>query len=31
VGELEQVEEVKVETVCVGRDVAGKAVEALKK
>ncbi|KAF2685870.1 hypothetical protein K458DRAFT_417064 [Lentithecium fluviatile CBS 122367] len=31
VGELEHVEEMKVETLCVGRDVAVKAVEALKK
>ncbi|KAF2201329.1 structural toxin protein RtxA [Delitschia confertaspora ATCC 74209] len=31
VGKLEEVEEVKVEVMCVGRDVAGKAVEALKK
>ncbi|QDS71378.1 hypothetical protein FKW77_002704 [Venturia effusa] len=28
-GELESVEEVRVETICVGRDVAVKAVEAL--
>ena len=31
VGELEEVEELRVETICVGRDVAVKAVEALKK
>lgn len=31
VGELEEVEEVRVETLCVGREVAAKAVEALKK
>ncbi|KAH8714834.1 structural toxin protein RtxA [Phaeosphaeriaceae sp. PMI808] len=31
IGELEYVEEMKVETICVGRDVAVKAVEALKK
>ncbi|KAF1956853.1 structural toxin protein RtxA [Byssothecium circinans] len=31
VGELEEVEEVRVETICVGRDTAIKAVEALKK
>jgi hypothetical protein len=31
VGKLEEVEEVRVETLCVGRDVAVKAVEALKK
>ncbi|KAF1993321.1 hypothetical protein P154DRAFT_527832 [Amniculicola lignicola CBS 123094] len=31
VGELEHVEEMKVETICVGRDIAVKAVEALKK
>lgn len=30
VGELEKVEEAKVETLCVGRDVAERAVEALK-
>jgi hypothetical protein len=31
VGELEQVEEARVETLCVGEDVARRAVEALKK
>ncbi|KAL1839906.1 hypothetical protein VTJ49DRAFT_1041 [Mycothermus thermophilus] len=31
VGELEYVEEARVETLCVGEDVARKAVEALKK
>ncbi|KAK4121472.1 hypothetical protein N657DRAFT_692027 [Parathielavia appendiculata] len=31
VGELETVEEMKVETLCVGEDVARKAVAALKK
>ncbi|TFK99307.1 GTP cyclohydrolase 1 type 2/Nif3 [Pterulicium gracile] len=31
VGELEDVEEVRVETLCVGRDVTKEAVEALKK
>lgn len=31
VGDLEHVEEMRVETLCVGRDVAEKAVEALKK
>ncbi|KAI2602242.1 GTP cyclohydrolase 1 type 2/Nif3 [Hypoxylon sp. NC1633] len=31
VGELEQVPEVRVETLCVGEDVARKAVEALKR
>ncbi|KAH6661810.1 GTP cyclohydrolase 1 type 2/Nif3 [Plectosphaerella plurivora] len=31
VGVLEYVEEVRVETLCVGEDVARKAVEALKK
>ena len=31
VGELESVEEVRVETLCVGRDVAQKAVAALKR
>ncbi|KAL4780660.1 GTP cyclohydrolase 1 type 2/Nif3 [Aspergillus varians] len=31
VGDLETLEEVRVETVCVGEDVARKAVEALKK
>ena len=31
VGELEQVREVRVETPCVGKDVARKAIEALKK
>ncbi|KAF2641567.1 hypothetical protein P280DRAFT_469170 [Massarina eburnea CBS 473.64] len=31
VGELEEVEEVRVETICVGRDIAIQAVEALKK
>jgi hypothetical protein len=30
VGTLEKVEEARVETLCVGRDVARKAVEALK-
>lgn len=30
-GKLEEVEEVRVETLCLGRDVAVKAVEALKK
>lgn len=30
VGKLEEVEEVRVETLCVGRDVAVKAVQALK-
>ena len=30
VGKLEEVEEVRVETVCSGREVAKKAVEALK-
>jgi hypothetical protein len=30
VGELEQVTEMRVETPCVGKDVATKAVEALK-
>ncbi|KAF2786951.1 hypothetical protein K505DRAFT_379912 [Melanomma pulvis-pyrius CBS 109.77] len=30
-GKLEEVEELRVETVCFGRDVAVKAVEALKK
>lgn len=31
VGKLERVEEMKVETICVGRDVVEKAVDALKK
>ncbi|KAF2121810.1 structural toxin protein RtxA [Lophiotrema nucula] len=31
VGKLEEVEEVKVETICLGRDVAKRAVEELKK
>ena len=31
VGKLEEVEEVRVETMCEGRDVVGKVVEALKK
>ncbi|KAF2252682.1 structural toxin protein RtxA [Trematosphaeria pertusa] len=31
VGELEEVEEMRVESICVGREVAVKAVEALKK
>jgi hypothetical protein len=31
VGKLEQVEEYRVETICNGRDVVVKAVEALKK
>jgi hypothetical protein len=31
IGALEQVEEVRVETLCVGEDVVRKAVEALKK
>lgn len=31
VGALEKVEEVRVETLCVGEDIAKKAVEALKK
>jgi hypothetical protein len=31
VGELESVEEVRVETLCVGKDVAQKAVIALKR
>ena len=31
IGELERVEEARVEALCVGRDVAGRAVEALKK
>jgi len=31
VGELENIEEMRVETLCVGRDVAQKAVEALKR
>lgn len=31
VGTLEKVEEVRVETLCVGEDIAKKAVEALKK
>jgi hypothetical protein len=30
-GELESVDEMRVETVCIGKDVAIKAVEALKK
>lgn len=30
VGELEEVDEVRCETLCVGRDAVGKAVEALK-
>ncbi|KAJ5217270.1 hypothetical protein N7468_010278 [Penicillium chermesinum] len=30
VGQLEEVEEVRVETLCVGEDIARKAVEALK-
>ncbi|KAF2470456.1 uncharacterized protein BDR25DRAFT_34994, partial [Lindgomyces ingoldianus] len=31
VGKLEEVEEVRLETICLGREVAVKAVEALKK
>ena len=31
VGELESIEEVRVETLCVGKDVAQKAVVALKR
>ncbi|KAF2707358.1 hypothetical protein K504DRAFT_504528 [Pleomassaria siparia CBS 279.74] len=31
VGELEEFEELRVETICIGRDVAVKAVEELKK
>ncbi|KAI9835002.1 MAG: hypothetical protein M1819_002725 [Sarea resinae] len=31
VGVLERVEEIRVEVLCVGRDVVGKAVEGLKK
>ncbi|KAF2752239.1 hypothetical protein M011DRAFT_19185 [Sporormia fimetaria CBS 119925] len=31
VGKLEEVDEFRVETLCVGRDVAQKAVDALKK
>lgn len=31
VGELEELDEYRVETLCVGRDTAVKAVEALKK
>lgn len=31
VGKLESVEEMRVETLCVGREVAQKAVEALKR
>ncbi|KAF2657796.1 structural toxin protein RtxA [Lophiostoma macrostomum CBS 122681] len=31
VGKLEEVEELRVETLCVGKDVTVKAVEALKK
>ena len=30
-GDLEEVEEVRVESICLGRDIAVKAVEALKK
>jgi len=30
-GELEEVKEVKVETICLGRDVVGRAVEELKR
>ncbi|ORY11982.1 GTP cyclohydrolase 1 type 2/Nif3 [Clohesyomyces aquaticus] len=30
VGKLEEVEEMRVETLCLGREVAGKVVEALK-
>jgi hypothetical protein len=30
IGELEEVQEVRVETLCLGKDVAKKAVEALK-
>jgi hypothetical protein len=31
VGELEEVQEASVETLCIGEDVVRKAVEALKK
>ncbi|KAF2267622.1 hypothetical protein CC78DRAFT_530717 [Lojkania enalia] len=31
VGKLEEVEELRVETLCMGREVAARAVEALKK
>jgi len=31
VGELESIEEIRVETLCVGKDVAQKAVVALKR
>jgi hypothetical protein len=31
IGQLEEVSEIRVETICVGEDIARKAVEALKR